>query len=66
MLTTPNFENRCAHLNTPEKDSDTDCCYDWIGTALNNNDKKALKAEILSEGSPVSGWLKKVVEQLDI
>jgi hypothetical protein len=37
-----------------------------LNISLNAIDKKALQQEILRAGSPVSGGLKKLVEQLDI
>jgi len=66
VLTTPKLAGRCAHLNTPEKDACLDCFFEWLGAGVNIDDKKALRAEILRPGSPVSIGLKRIVEGLDI
>lgn len=66
ILTTPDLKGCCAHLNTPDQDSEVDCYFEWLEVSFNNIDQKALKMEILREGSSVSGSLKKTVEQLDI
>ena len=64
ILTTDKFTSQAAHLGSPAQDTDKILDFDWIGTAINETDKEALKEEILREGSAVEKGLKKIFQSI--
>lgn len=62
ILTTDQFTSQAAHLGNPAQDADRILNFDWIGTTINETDKKALKEHILRDGSAVEKGLKKIFQ----